>query len=40
MMIVGGVALLVGAAVGGESGNIIMVGGAVIGLFGLWHYLK
>ena len=40
MMIVGGVALIVGAAVGGDSGNIIMVGGAVIGLIGLWNFVK
>ena len=40
MMIVGGAAMVVGAVVGGDSGNIIMVGGAVIGLVGLWNYLK
>lgn len=40
MMIVGGAALLVGAVVGGQAGGTIMVGGAVIGLIGLWNYLK
>jgi len=40
MMIVGGVALLVGAVIGGDSGTIIMVGGGVLGLFGLWNYLR
>lgn len=40
MMIVGGVALLVGAVIGGDEGTIIMVGGGVLGLFGLWHYLR
>lgn len=40
MMIVGGVALLVGAVVGGDSGTIIMIGGGVLGLYGLWQYLK
>jgi hypothetical protein len=40
MMIVGGAALLVGAVVGGKSGTIIMIGGGVIGLIGLWNYLK
>ncbi|HEY5491576.1 MAG TPA: hypothetical protein VIK25_10345 [Gemmatimonadaceae bacterium] len=40
MMIVGGVALLVGAVIGGDSGTIIMIGGGVLGLFGLWNYLK
>ena len=40
MMIVGGVALLVGAVIGGDEGTIIMIGGGVLGLFGLWNYLK
>lgn len=40
MMIVGGVALLVGAVVGGNAGTIIMVGGGAIGLWGLWNYLQ
>ena len=40
MMIGGGVALLVGAVVGGDAGTIIMVGGGVLGLFGLWNYLR
>ncbi len=40
LMIVGGAALIVGAVVGGRSGTIIMVGGGVIGLVGLWKYLQ
>jgi len=40
MMIVGGVALLVGAVIGGSSGTIIMIGGGLLGLFGLWNYLR
>jgi hypothetical protein len=40
MMIVGGAALLVGAVVGGDAGTILMVGGGVVGLFGLWNYLR
>ena len=40
MMIVGGVALLVGAVVGGTAGTIIMISGGVIGLLGLWNYLQ
>ena len=40
MMIVGGVALLVGAVIGGDEGTIIMIGGGVLGLFGLWNYLR
>ena len=40
MMIVGGAALVVGAVVGGTPGTIIMVGGGVIGLVGLFRYLE
>ena len=40
LMIVGGAALLAGAIVGGDAGAIIMVGGAVIGLVGLYEYLQ
>jgi hypothetical protein len=40
MMIVGGVALIAGAVIGGESGTIIMIGGGLLGLYGLWQYLK
>jgi hypothetical protein len=40
LMVVGGAALLVGAVVGGNSGTIIMVGGGVVGLYGLWNYLQ
>lgn len=40
MMIVGGAALIVGLSVGGEGGQIIAVGGAVIGLIGLFRYLR
>jgi hypothetical protein len=40
MMIVGGVALIAGAVIGGESGTIIMIGGGILGLYGLWQYLK
>jgi hypothetical protein len=40
MMIVGGVALVLGAVIGGGEGTIIMVGGAVIGLIGLWRWLQ
>jgi hypothetical protein len=40
MMIVGGAALVAGAVIGGTSGTIIMVGGAGIGLLGLWRYLQ
>jgi len=40
MMIVGGAAILVGAVIGGDAGDIFMVGGAVVGLFGLYKYLQ
>ncbi len=40
LMIVGGAGLLVGSIIGGDSGKIIMVGGGVAGLIGLYHYLR
>jgi hypothetical protein len=40
LMIVGGAGMIVGAVVGGRSGNVIMVGGGLVGLIGLWNYLK
>lgn len=40
MMVVGLGALVAGAIIGGAPGTIIMVGGAVIGLVGLWEYLQ
>ncbi|MHB1862992.1 MAG: hypothetical protein ACYCVL_08465 [Gemmatimonadaceae bacterium] len=40
MMIVGGAGLIVGALIGGTPGTIVMVGGGVLGLFGLYNYLQ
>jgi hypothetical protein len=40
MMVVGVAALIAGAIIGGDPGTIIMVGGAVIGLYGLYQYLQ
>jgi hypothetical protein len=40
MMIVGGAAMLTGAVVGGDSGTLISVGGAVVFLWGLYQYLQ
>jgi hypothetical protein len=40
LMIVGGAALVVGSVVHGDTGTIIMVGGGVIGLIGLYRYLR
>ena len=40
LMIVGGAAILVGILVGGGAGYAIAVGGAVVGLYGLYQYLQ
>ena len=40
MMVVGGAAVLLGAIIGDTPGTIIMIGGAVIGLVGLYEYLQ
>ncbi|HEY9226002.1 MAG TPA: hypothetical protein VIP11_05110 [Gemmatimonadaceae bacterium] len=40
MMIVGAAAFVTGAMIGDQPGTIIMVGGAVIGLIGLYEYLQ
>jgi hypothetical protein len=40
MMVVGVAGLLAGAIIGGTPGNLIMVGGAVVGLIGLYDYLQ
>jgi hypothetical protein len=40
MMIVGGAAFLVGAVVGGRAGTVVMIGGGILGLVGLWNYLQ
>jgi len=40
LMLVGFGALLAGAIIGDDVGTIFMVGGAVIGLYGLYEYLK
>jgi hypothetical protein len=39
-MIVGGAGIVAGAIVGGHAGTAMMVGGSLVGLVGLWHYLK
>jgi hypothetical protein len=38
-MIVGGAALVVGAVIGGDAGTLVMLGGAGIGLYGLYLFL-
>jgi hypothetical protein len=40
MMIVGGAALFAGLIIGGDAGTIIAVGGAIIGLIGLYEYVQ
>lgn len=40
LMIVGGAALVTGLVIGGDAGTILALGGAVVGLIGLYHYLR
>lgn len=40
MMIVGGAGLIVGSLIGGDTGTIMMAGSGVIGLVGLFRYLR
>jgi hypothetical protein len=40
LMILGGATFLVGALVGDDAGTVIMVGGAAIGLYGLYLWLN
>ncbi len=40
MMIVGGAGLLAGAIINNDAGTIVMLGGAGLGLWGLWKYLE
>jgi len=40
LMAVGVGAMVAGALIGGTAGTIIIIGGAAMGLFGLYHYLE
>ncbi|HEU4720932.1 MAG TPA: hypothetical protein VFS59_06175 [Gemmatimonadaceae bacterium] len=40
LMVVGGAALLTGLIIGGDAGTVIAVGGALVGLYGLYQYLQ
>ena len=40
LMVVGGAALLAGLIIGGDVGTVFAVGGAIIGLYGLYQYLR
>jgi hypothetical protein len=40
LMVVGVGAMIVGALVGDTAGTIILIGGAAMALYGLYHYLE
>ena len=40
LMVVGGAAVLTGLIIGNDVGTVIAVGGAVMGLYGLYEYLQ
>jgi hypothetical protein len=40
LLVVGGAAVLVGLIIGGSAGSAIAIGGAVVGLIGLYQYLQ
>jgi hypothetical protein len=40
MMVVGGSALVAGLIIGGDGGAVVAIGGAAIGLWGLYNYIK
>jgi hypothetical protein len=40
LMVVGGAALLTGLIIGGGAGTVIAVGGALVGLYGLYEFLQ
>jgi hypothetical protein len=39
-MAVGGAALVIGALVGDDAGTVIAIGGGVIGLVGLYRFVR
>ncbi|HUF25597.1 MAG TPA: hypothetical protein VMM18_01350 [Gemmatimonadaceae bacterium] len=39
-MVVGGAAFVAGILIGDDVGTVVMLGGAVMGLYGLWLYLQ
>ncbi|MEP6690561.1 MAG: hypothetical protein ABJD07_05355 [Gemmatimonadaceae bacterium] len=39
-MIIGGVTFLAGAIIGSDVGTVMMVGGAAVGIYGLYRYLE
>jgi hypothetical protein len=40
MMVVGGSALVAGLIIGGDGGAVVAIGGAAIGLWGLYNYIE
>lgn len=40
LMVVGGAALVIGAVIGGTAGLLLAVGGAVVGLYGLYNFVQ
>lgn len=40
LMAVGGAALVLGLIIGGSAGTVLAVGGAVLGLLGLYQFLR
>lgn len=40
LMVVGGAALIIGAVIGGTPGVLIAIGGAIVGLYGLFHFIQ
>jgi hypothetical protein len=40
LMVVGGAAVLTGLIIGDDAGKVIAIGGAIVGLYGLYEYLK
>lgn len=40
LMVVGGAAIIVGAIIGETAGVLIAVAGAVVGLYGLFHFIQ
>ena len=40
LMVVGGAALIIGAVIGGDGGLLLAIGGAIVGLYGLYHFIQ
>ncbi|MBI3790632.1 MAG: hypothetical protein HY275_07115 [Gemmatimonadetes bacterium] len=40
LMITGAAVMVAGALVNGSAGNVIMIGGGVVAIIGLWNYLQ